>query len=274
MQSNFFIKAIKKALNNSYNLKSNIRNWSEVNLIELYQSRNNDYIEVFKDAYDNFKRTIWGVIFFNLFGEYILENKINNKIKVLDIGSGRSLMFQNIVNGNNPKDNFEYTSIDNKNESLLSKECNDMKRYHIKADIFNDIIFLSENFDILIIDIEPHSREIEIYNKFSKYLSETHLVILQCIGNMDLYGSSLADKFIDHYLREEKIIDYLAINEINYLIRDVLIVLSKTSCKFQGDICNFIKSDGGKFTTYSDLNIKNYVCEPSQIIINKLLHGK
>jgi hypothetical protein len=38
-------------------------------------------------------------------------------------------------------------------------------------------------YDIVVIDVEPHGREVEVYES-KKYLTDTHLVILKHIGQV------------------------------------------------------------------------------------------
>lgn len=40
--------------------------------------------------------------------------------------------------------------------------------HHIQMDIFHDALTLDDTFDIVLIDIEPHGREIQVYEKINE----------------------------------------------------------------------------------------------------------
>ena len=211
----------------------------------------------------------------NLIGKYISENS-GDPIRILDVGSGQSMTFKNIASGNNAS-HFEYTSIDNAFDNtdhlFQGDEWYTVKRLHIHADILLDTIELSTRFETIIIDVEPHAHEIEIYEKVYDNLADDHFIILKCIGRMDMYGTSLADKFIDYLINKNVLVDHFAIYEGDYFIRDVLVVVSKIKNGFSGNICNYIRSHGGHCEKYfiGDLDFQSHVCNPSKFIIDSLV---
>jgi hypothetical protein len=56
--------------------------------------------------------------------------------------------------------------------SAMSKRFEDVVKYDVQAP-----------YDIVVIDVEPHGREVEVYESIKKYLTDTHLVILKHIGH-------------------------------------------------------------------------------------------
>jgi len=107
-----------------------------------------------------------------------------------------------------------------------------MKRTHISADVFHytfipaleKITVGGGKFDVLIIDVEPHGKEMRIYDAVVPFLAKDHLVILKCVGCMDMYGSSLADTFIEKMRERNCVIDTWKTSDSN-LTRDVFVIV-------------------------------------------------
>lgn len=78
--------------------------------------------------------------------------------------------------------------------------CDHVQHKHVAMDVFTDVPhnISNDHFDIMILDIEPHGREWEVYEKFICKMKDEHLVILKCIGNMDMSASRFVYDFIDN----------------------------------------------------------------------------
>ena len=230
-------QCLHDAVVNAKNLKSKGFDWSNIDLHHIFSSFRNAhpnfltpkfddrtteiYCKAFLEAYDNYHNTMWGVVFSNLLCEYVMQNI--PKLNILDIGCGKSTHYKAMSMG---LGNMNYVSID-KLPSNVSKN-------HYTFDIFDETF--SENFhdtfkdtfDIVIIDIEPHGKEVEIYNRILPCMKNEHIVFLKCIGAMDLYGSGLASNLLlenKHMLHS-----YFGMYEFNYIMRDVVAVMKKDGC--------------------------------------------
>lgn len=180
LQAQPLIKAVRNAIQDANSLKSGIADWSYLCDKATY---NDVYREAFLHSYDEYRQEIWGATYMNLLGKYLMSCN-DQKTHILEIGSSKCMTIKNMTKGNHDSE-FEYISIDRATES----NCFGSK--HIKADVFDASEFdLSHDyrFDILIIDVEPHGKEIEIYEKFAKYGAPHHVVILKCVGFIDLVG--------------------------------------------------------------------------------------
>lgn len=213
--------------------------------------------DAFLYAYDKYYQSIWGTVFFNLLGEKLLAFSLSRqrKLHVLDVGCGASKHFCNMFEGlpDISPDTCLYTSID-KEKELTSIETTDdinknrlewlgqhVDRKHITMDVFDqkNSNTLGDN-DLMIIDIEPHGKEWEVYQKFLPYMNQTHMLILKCIGNMCSFGSEYAETFISKVNESEhlKIIDQAAwfwsqekdYEVLNIYPRDVVLVIEKPLC--------------------------------------------
>lgn len=262
-----YIDCVYRALKNAKYLKSRGYDWSNVNILKAAIDINNtcsfnnsnkkwqynDGIEDVKDdsnmeayrlAYleccDRHKYGgIWEMCFFNLIAEYVcdilLKQHNNHPLRVLDIGCGKdsshfSFMFANIDH------DIEYVSIDKESDTYFTapEHLNHVIRNHITCDIFEtDVItelmknYPDDYFDIVLLDIEPHGKETEIYDLFYKYLNKNHIAIFECIAFIDLYGSAMGDKVLDHMETKGVLSDYFGVFEINYLTRDIVAIVTK-----------------------------------------------
>jgi len=215
-KSSLFAKALQESLSEADHLKCSLTDWSNIGgvstLLDKTKTQSVFPIELITKpwlyAYDNYHQTIWGVVFFNLLGEKTLQSFV--KLSVLDVGCGTSKQFQNMFKDvpGVSKDTLKYTSIDiNPNivrPSWVKEHC---EEHHIIADVFDNdsVIALKGTYDIVIIDIEPHSKECEIYERFLPYMKQHHMIVLKCIGFRDLYGSKLAKDFISYITEVKKL---------------------------------------------------------------------
>jgi hypothetical protein len=170
------------------------------------------------------------ILIYEKLGEYL--SKGNKKLNVLDVGSGKLLTAEKLIK--NTSFVNTYTAIDNKvdaNDFAKNvKPYVETFEYH-NLDILKDTFTSDTRYDIVFIDIEPHSHEIEVYENIKHVLSESHLCILKHVGSIDLDGSSLADKFLTKY--EEQLSDYYGessgyIISTLHQIRDVFVIFDTT----------------------------------------------
>jgi hypothetical protein len=160
-------------------------------------------------------------------------------VSILDVGSGQMATAKLIVDACSSVK--AYTCIDpeelSPNADHIKKKveifCHVSKRFEdvVKYDV------MQAPYDIVVIDVEPHGREVEVYESIKKYLTDTHLVILKHIGHMNTGGSSIADGFITEYMDKSVVYDYFAQSVLNPLdanFRDIFLIMQKTKCPMVG----------------------------------------
>lgn len=186
------------------------------------------YRDNYIDAYDNYSMSYREFLIYKQLGKYLSKSIVHKKLNVLDVGSGKLHTAERLI-----KDTSfvgVYTAIDNIVDA--NEYSRNILPYVETFEYSNtDILkgdFTSENiYDIVFIDVEPHSHEIEVYEKIKHCLAKSHLCILKHVGFIDLYGSSLADKFMTKY--EEEMSDYYGetsgktIPILSY-VRDVFVI--------------------------------------------------
>jgi len=150
----------------------------------------------------------------------------NRKLKCLDVCCGKREFYNSL---NLSTSDIEYTSIDI-DTSITSHGSNSHGNKHITGDIFTlnfDEFLQKDYFDIIIIDHEPHGREIKVYNKFLNYLANTHLIICNHITFIDLLGPYIANNFLDNLSNQNKLVDYFGISDSNLqMSRDLYVIAS------------------------------------------------
>ena len=146
-------------------------------------------------------------------------------------------------------------------------------RTHLQADAFALPPDWSghSKFDVLIIDVEPHGKEIMVYDNVVSSLADDHLVVLKCVGDLDIYGQALADFFLSAMLSRKRLIDYFGVADIN-LTRDIFAVVSKHDVEFDGTIQTLIGKDGA-FAVYSNPDGQQLpmVCRPNKETTKQLM---
>ena len=167
-----------------------------------------------------------------LFLEILGEELLTQETSILDIRSGVSKSAHLLIGNAHINKYHSLDLADTQRDSFLISQWNQLKdRQHFRRDIYKDDLsgdLQAEMYDVVIIDIEPHRNEITIYEKIREHMKETHFCILKCIGDLDIYGSSLADKFLGHFIRSGHVYDYFAETSINPGYRDIFIIMSRS----------------------------------------------
>jgi hypothetical protein len=269
-----YINAIVNAMDEARFLKSGLADWSSIgDLCNVSEQNKNIYRDAWLSSYDDYRQTIWGATYMNLLGKHLMKCK--DKTNVLELGSGTCRTIQNMTKGN-PEAVFEYTSIDRATDS------NCFGSRHIKANVFDvsnvsNVLNISDDyrFDILILDVEPHGKEIEIYEKFAMYGAAKHVVILKCVGWMDVFTTSLADRFLYHLKSTNRLVDYFGIGDCDFFTRDVTVVISRDPEPdvFVGEIARFVEECGGTLKHSPCNEIPPMVCCGSKELIDMIGRG-
>lgn len=208
--------------------------------------------------YDTFKMYRFGTLFLEILGKELLTQDIS----ILDVGSGLSKSAHLLIGDAHISKYHSIDRADSQHDSFLNSQWDQIKdRQHFRRDIYKDDLIgdlHTELYDVVIIDIEPHGNEVTIYEKIQEHMKETHLCILKCIGHLDLYGSSLADKFIGHFIRSGHVDDYFAETSLNPGYRDIFVIMSRSKTDLDTR-CQGLAE--GKPTTWADPEISGLVLE-------------
>ena len=163
-----------------------------------------------------------------------LGQTLPDKVKILDVGSGEGMTTYVFLS--KMKDiNIEYVSIDKSREPtrVIKAGFRNFKHTHMNVDIFDTELSISllHDFDIVLIDVEPHGKEIEVYEIIKNCMKKTHLCILKHVSFIDLYGSCLIDRFIHTYYND--VLDYFAEYDQDWFkqVRDCFVVISSDHSK-------------------------------------------
>lgn len=191
--------------------------------------------------------------------DYFTQHATLCKLNILDIGCGQMTTVQKLIQNTSYVDT--YTAVDIKDmQSHATQIIPYVKTFEfLQKDIFKDSLSLSKKYDIVIIDIEPHGKEKEVYEIIKSFLNESsHLCILKHVGYLSIYGCCLADSFINTY--EDVISDYYAefprnMNDIRE-IRDIFILFDSIKTE---NIHALLPA--GEKPRYTDLTFKSFcVC--------------
>lgn len=180
----------------------------------------------------NYNMSYREVLIYSKLGKCLSQHS-TQKLNVLDVGSGELLTAKKLIHDTSFVNT--YTTIDNKidpSEYIHDiQHCIDTFEY-FNIDILKDDFVTDKKYDIVFIDVEPHGKEIEVYERVKHCLSPKHLCILKHVGFIDLYGSYLADRFLSKY--EEHVSDYYAESVRNIIstlhqVRDVFIIFDTST---------------------------------------------
>lgn len=182
-------------------------------------------------CYGIFRETKFSLSFMNILGKKLLRKPLS----VLDVGSGKSQTAVTLV-GHAAID--KYHSIDRAfGSSRLdhrSLRSSDIK--HFKRDVFDEDCTKDmhpHSYDVIIIDIEPHGNESSIYKRLQPLLRTAHICILKCIGDIDLHGSSMADCFLERFIKDGHVYDFFAETSLNPGYRDIYVIMTRQPTKLE-----------------------------------------
>jgi len=256
--------------------------------ITLYEEYN------IKTEHEYDHQSLYGIVLFNVLGQKLLETMKHVRVLDIGCGTSQHFtnMFRDTTLCS--KETCTYVSIDKdtnvadviENSCCTSNNitCNQSESFyearrkqlhpkrlewirehvthtHITMDVFTDNVeqHMSslkavQTFNVVILDIEPHGKEWEVYHSFLPYLEQDHVVILKCIGNMNLYASSMVYTFMDNVKEHDglELVEYIgwiwerdniqltyekSFMMMNIYPRDVVCVIrkSKTSKQFNQD---------------------------------------
>ena len=215
------------------------------------------YLHKWQSVRQKYVRCHWEILFNNNLGKYLSKNKLT---KILEVGCGNyKYSGFNIINKNNGM--FEYYGIDTRdiiNENYTI----------IKIDIFEENVIeklnqrLCDNyFDVLIIDVEPHGREIQIHDIVSKYMKKNeYLCILRCIGHMDMFGSNAGNYFINEMVKRKLLKDMIAFHSDYLENRDGYLVMTGCESNYNGTIQKkYFKTKEPMFVSMDTSELKNII---------------
>jgi hypothetical protein len=139
-------------------------------------------------------------------------------LRVLDVGSGALRAGLNVVDGlaglAGVGVGVDYTCIDWRVdprphiERLLPSVAT--WRWH-EVDVFSDDLpraLQGSTFDLVVIDVEPHGREVEAYEAVRPFLQPVHVCVLKHVGWVDTLGRACGDIFVRRYVDEGCVYDY------------------------------------------------------------------
>jgi hypothetical protein len=128
--------------------------------------------------------------------------------------------------------NFKYYSVD-KNPMIVAVDGTKHLTIDVYADNFGERLrqHLGDSIvDVVIIDIEPHGNEFKIYQNIPRErLANEHLIVLHCLGCIDMYGTYMAETFLN--LIENDLHDVFGVNGMNHFGRDVFAIVRKNDEK-------------------------------------------
>jgi hypothetical protein len=239
-------------------METDIQNALESSIIEALKYRNSTYL-FYKDndsykkkyflAWDNYNMSVSEKELYNLFS--IKFSKIL-KPNILDVGSGKHMTATALIEY---CDINKYLSIDKSLESInynnITHKINNW--IHYDFDIFENKIKDNDLYDIVLIDIEPHGCEIEVYEKVKHLLKDVHLVILKHVAYITGSAGQCADKFIDKY--KNNVYDFYG-EYVTKAIRDVFIIMSKENNPKTKSLQDLVI---GKPLTYTNSDLPSYI---------------
>lgn len=199
--------------------------------IESYQEERN-YQDKYQQARDHHMSSYREALIYEHIGQFLSSQR---KYNVLDVGSGELFTAQALIK--NTSFVGTYTAIDFKVDAHQHNR--HVKPYvdefeYVNIDILGqDFMPSNQNimYDIVIIDVEPHGKEIEVYEKIKHVLNTSHLCVLKHVGCIDFYGCGLANRFLTKY--EQEMSDYYGestgpryLSPLHHM-RDVFVIFDK-----------------------------------------------
>jgi hypothetical protein len=158
------------------------------------------------------------------------------RVKILDVGCGPRTSAGRLVSLV-PDCGATYACIDSAMPSPSPLAAREIERAcgsdvtELRLDVFeSDLAPLlpPHHYDVVVIDVEPHGREVELYERLLPHVADTHVVLLKHVGRLDLFGSGLADAFLDRAFSVRRVMDYYGVSVLNgWTMRDVYAVLTR-----------------------------------------------
>jgi hypothetical protein len=215
------------------------------------------------DEYSQLDMELWRTYYKSIFethvifmlGKYMTENR--DSISILDVGSGPGKTAKALLSQVNSSAHVQYTSIDYKvTPSAVLEMGKDIEHEHHsfdalaieEAELERILGEKKKQYDLIIIDIEPHYQEIALYQKFKQFLKEEHLCIIEhCF--MQSYAGWGARAFLTKFVELGHVVDYYAQDEVDgrkdlYMVMKKTPLCEKTIFKCQaltkGSFCNYV----------------------------------
>lgn len=182
---------------------------------------NDDYLLRERETYG---QASWGAQFIKHLATVALD-KFGN-LAILELGAGPCLTVSNLLAGIPSRTNVAYHSIDK--HAYVPVLPPTVARTHHQGCAFQDDTYANvptDFFNVLIVDIEPHGREVELVKKCHTFLKHEFIVIFKCIGSMDIWGSALGSYALTYMKEHYKLIDIVHCD--SWMFRDVIAVCSK-----------------------------------------------
>ena len=201
------------------------------------------------DAYESYKTSEWAVALNRRLGSSVIA-RMGRPLRVLDVGCGEHQRFFSSLSLDESR--WDYCSVDLSTRPLSFG-------VHVVGDVFDPetVKKLSGGFDVILIDVEPHGREFELYEALIRAgkLARTHMVVLQCIGHMGTGGAYMADQFMDALSARHRVLSMLATFDL-HLTRDVYVVVDIAGdSPALDDVDVFVKRDrrltGSEWVSYA-----------------------
>lgn len=228
-------------------LKSTIEKWRRVKCRDMYE---------FSATCDQFSESKISATFLKTLGDEMFNKR---RLSILDVGCGRSKTGSLLVGSAEIEKYHGIDYIDKSGEFLHNfqqKQIKELKFF--QRDIYMDDLddFEHDTYDIVIIDVEPHGKEIEIYQKIHHLMKPAHFCLLKHIGYIDLYSSAFADYFLDKHINSGNIFDYFAEAGLHIDTRDIFVIMSREETRLDA-VCQRLAR--GEPTNWADPKHPKYV---------------
>lgn len=176
-------------------------------------------------AYDEYKTGHLDIAFRRALGRRLAAWTAGRPVRVLYVGSGPGTYLRSL-SLDVPADSFECVSVDRSRDTPGTAR-------HFRADWETldpadarpDPADVDHRFDVMIVDAEPHGREIHIVDKFLPRMAPDSLVVAKCIGCATTGGGYMGNWLARHLAAGRRLRDYYFPAHIDQ--RDVYLVVSR-----------------------------------------------
>lgn len=183
-----------------------------------------EYRLAFIHAYENYGQYSPGAEFIKYLATVALDRF--GTIAILELGSGKCKTVSNLLAGIPSDTNVAYHSIDKYVYTEVVYPA--LTRTHHRGCAFQDDTYTNipkDCFNILIVDVEPHGKEIELVQKCQPFMKQEYIVIFKCIGFMDMWCYDLAVRTLTYMKDHVKLIDTVHCKDSEF--RDVIALCAK-----------------------------------------------